>query len=81
MCLTCGCDKAHDDHGDPAHLTIDDVSRSAAVDGISVREAGRRIRQALKADRAVHPGEHGEPITATGFPLRASSDPTGGGQA
>ena len=39
MCLTCGCMKPHDDHGNPDYLTIDKLEKSARLDNMSLGEA------------------------------------------
>jgi hypothetical protein len=39
MCLTCGCLRPHEDHGNPAHLTIEDLELSAAIDNLTLDEA------------------------------------------
>ena len=39
MCLTCGCMRPHDDMGNPEHLIIEDLERSAALDGVDLDTA------------------------------------------
>ncbi len=39
MCVTCGCELPHEDHGNPDYLTIEDLERSARVDGKALDEA------------------------------------------
>jgi hypothetical protein len=39
MCLTCGCELPHEDHGKDDYLTIEDLEKSAAIDGKSLDEA------------------------------------------
>ena len=39
MCLTCGCLRPHEDHGNPDHLTIEDLERSARIDNLTLDEA------------------------------------------
>ncbi len=39
MCLTCGCELPHENHGNPEYLTIEHLERSAAVDGKGLDEA------------------------------------------
>ncbi len=39
MCLTCGCELPHENHGNPEYITIEHLERSAAVDGKSLDEA------------------------------------------
>jgi len=48
MCLTCGCMEPNEDHGDPAHITYDDLKKSADAAEISVEEAARNIQETLK---------------------------------
>ena len=44
MCLSCGCGKPHDDHGNDANITYEDVKKAAdAADGISVEQAANNI--------------------------------------
>lgn len=47
MCLTCGCGRPHDDHGDPAHLTYEGLKNAADAAGISVEEAASNLQQTL----------------------------------
>lgn len=39
MCLTCGCLLPHEDHGKTDYLTIEDLEKSAAVDGYNLDRA------------------------------------------
>lgn len=34
MCLSCGCGRAHDDHGDAHHITIERLRAAAAAAGL-----------------------------------------------
>jgi hypothetical protein len=48
MCLSCGCGKPHEDHGDPDHITYEDLERAAeAANGISVEQAVNNITSGL----------------------------------
>jgi hypothetical protein len=47
MCLTCGCGRPHDDHGDPAHITYEGLKNAAEAAGISVEEAASNLQQTL----------------------------------
>lgn len=51
MCLTCGCDDPADDHGNDARLTIGHLVNSAAADGLSVKDAAKNLRKAVKRHR------------------------------
>jgi hypothetical protein len=48
MCLTCGCMRPHEDHGNPARLTIEDLERSAAADGLTLDEAVHSLRMTVE---------------------------------
>jgi hypothetical protein len=39
VCLTCGCMKPHDNHGNPDYLTIEDLEKSAEADKMNLDEA------------------------------------------
>ena len=43
MCLTCGCMKPHDNHGNPDYLTIEPLELSAKADGMGLDEAVRNL--------------------------------------
>jgi DNA-directed RNA polymerase subunit F len=43
MCLTCGCMLPHEDHGEPDHLLIEHLEKSAKLDGVSLDEAVDRL--------------------------------------
>ena len=48
MCLTCGCGAPNDDHGDPAHITYDDLKKAADAAEISVDEAVKNFDQGVQ---------------------------------
>lgn len=39
MCLTCGCLKPHDNHGNAGYLVIENLEKSARLDGYSLDTA------------------------------------------
>lgn len=39
MCLTCGCHLPHENHGKKDYLLIEDLEKSAAIDGYSLDKA------------------------------------------
>jgi hypothetical protein len=43
VCLTCGCMLPHEDHGKADYLTIEDLEKSAKLDGIDLDEAVDRL--------------------------------------
>jgi hypothetical protein len=48
MCLTCGCGEPNADHGDPAHITYEDLKKAADAAEIPVDEAVNNITETLK---------------------------------
>jgi hypothetical protein len=43
MCLSCGCGKPNDKHGDDRHITQDQLNRAAQAANISPQEAAQNI--------------------------------------
>jgi hypothetical protein len=56
MCLTCGCMKPHDQHGNPDYLIIDDLEKSAAADKMSLKDAVANLVKTV--DVAMKEKEH-----------------------
>ena len=48
MCLTCGCGSPNDDHGNPDHITHDDVKKAAEAAGIKPKKAVKNLRKGMK---------------------------------
>lgn len=48
MCLTCGCHLPHDNHGKPEYLLIEDLERSAKLDGYSLDQAVRYLVETVE---------------------------------
>jgi hypothetical protein len=44
MCVSCGCGEMHDDHGDPRHLTIEDLEQAAQAAGLTVEQVVQNIQ-------------------------------------
>lgn len=51
MCLTCGCLLPHEDHGKTAYLTIEDLEKSAAVDGYTLDQAVQNLVETVEVAR------------------------------
>jgi hypothetical protein len=52
MCLSCGCGQPNESHGNPDHITLDQLQRAGAAAEISTEEAAANIERAvLGADR------------------------------
>jgi len=47
MCMTCGCGEPHEDHGDPANITYEDLKKAADAAQVSVQEAVENIRATM----------------------------------
>jgi hypothetical protein len=47
MCVSCGCGKLQDDHGDPRHITMDKLREAADAAGIEVEDVGENIMEAV----------------------------------
>jgi hypothetical protein len=48
VCMTCGCGEPNADHGDPRHITYDQLRSAADAAEISVEEATSNIGETLK---------------------------------
>lgn len=48
MCLTCGCELPHEDHGNADYLTIEDLEKSAKIDGVDLDEAVKRLTKTVE---------------------------------
>lgn len=64
MCLTCGCGKAHDDHGKEEYLTVEKLEgmesfkKSAELDDLNSKTAVKNTLDALQKDKGEHPEEY-----------------------
>jgi hypothetical protein len=52
MCLDCGCGQPNDDHGDPRHITMQEIEDAAKASGISPREAVQNIQHGFQQAQA-----------------------------
>ncbi|MDQ6719958.1 MAG: hypothetical protein M3003_04090 [Candidatus Dormibacteraeota bacterium] len=48
MCLTCGCHLPHENHGKTDYLVIEDLEKSAAIDGYSLDKAVRFLVETVE---------------------------------
>ncbi len=48
MCMSCGCNKADDDHGDPRHVTTSTLQEAAKAAGIEASEAAQNIQKSAQ---------------------------------
>ena len=58
MCLTCGCLLPHEDHGKTGYLTIEDLERSAEIDGYTLDQALQNLVATVQVARAEEGYEH-----------------------
>jgi hypothetical protein len=48
MCVSCGCGESHNNHGDPRHLTIEDLELAANAAGVSVDQVVQNIQTSTR---------------------------------
>jgi hypothetical protein len=48
MCLSCGCGKPDDDHGNTDHITAEDLQKAADAAGITPTQAAKNISTGLQ---------------------------------
>jgi hypothetical protein len=58
MCLNCGCHDAHDDHGEAANITYEDVRKAAEANGMGVAQSLAMMLETAEEDRVQHQGEY-----------------------
>lgn len=52
MCVSCACGKPNDDHGDPRHITMEQLEQAAKAADISLEEVAENIDAALAGEAA-----------------------------
>jgi hypothetical protein len=48
MCISCGCGEIHDDHGDPRHLTIEDLEQAAQAARLTINQVMDNIQTSVR---------------------------------
>jgi len=48
MCMSCGCGEPNEDHGNPDHITLDDLRRAAKAANIDPEQAADNIHDAAR---------------------------------
>ncbi len=48
MCMSCGCGKPNEDHGNPDNITLEDLKRAARAANIQPEQAADNIHDAAK---------------------------------
>ena len=49
MCVSCGCGKPNENHGDPRHITMQQIQQAAEEAIASVKQGGERYLEEVKA--------------------------------
>lgn len=47
MCLSCGCQKPNDDHGDNRHITMKDLDQAAQAAGTTRDQVAQNIKNTV----------------------------------
>ena len=47
MCVSCGCNRPNDDHGDRRHITMQQIEEAAQAASVSPQVVASNIQQAL----------------------------------
>jgi len=58
MCLTCGCNLPHEDHGKEGYLLIEDLERSAKKDDLSLDDAVKNLIATVEVAKQETEHEH-----------------------
>jgi hypothetical protein len=45
MCVSCGCGKLNDNHGDPRNITMDQIQQAASAANCSPEDVARNIQK------------------------------------
>ena len=48
MCVSCGCGEVHDAHGDPRHLTLEDLEQAAEAAHLTVEQVVQHIQTSVR---------------------------------
>lgn len=48
MCVSCGCNKPNDNHGDTRHITMDQIRQAAEAAGCSPQDVAANIQKSAK---------------------------------
>lgn len=47
MCVSCGCGKLNDNHGDQRNITMDQIQKAASAAGCSPSEVAQNIQKGI----------------------------------
>ena len=48
MCMSCGCGEPNEDHGNPDHITLDDLRKAAKAANIDTEQAADNIHDSAR---------------------------------
>ena len=48
MCVSCGCNKPNDDHGDSRNITLNQIQQAAQAAGCSPAEVAANIQRSAR---------------------------------
>ncbi|HEX9989469.1 MAG TPA: hypothetical protein VEX13_18140 [Chloroflexia bacterium] len=48
MCMSCGCGEPNEDHGNPDHITLDDLRKAAKAANIDPEQAADNIHDSAR---------------------------------
>jgi hypothetical protein len=57
MCMSCGCGEMHNNHGDPRHLTFEDLKQAADAADLSPEQVAQNIQTSVRQTRS-NPSGH-----------------------
>ena len=72
MCMNCGCGQPHENHGNPANITADDLRRAGDANEQSMRESAQHIVETVELLDASKRDDHG--LAQPAGPAGASKD-------
>jgi hypothetical protein len=63
MCLSCGCGKPNDTHGDSRNITLDDLDMAAQAAGLTREQVSQNITRGVQNDHSdtMNTGSHATP--------------------
>jgi hypothetical protein len=47
MCVSCGCGKPNDNHGDERHITMDQIQKAASAAGCSPADVVKNMQKGI----------------------------------
>lgn len=76
MCISCGCGKPNDDHGDSRNITLDDLNQAAAAAGTT---RDRVLQNILGSTNGTNGADSPQPHSSS-VPKTSQTQPANNGQ-